>query len=173
MSSERRNPDDSSAWILESIEIDSIVEVPKIDNETTLESTIVKAPHEALLNVNNVRSRNHQNNVNININGNGNVNSKMVRLQSGASRGLKGLRFLDRTVTGKENDAWKSIEKRFLQHAVNGKLSKDKFGTCMGIVYTIYFLCFCFLIFLVVLISDYVSKHCFHRYGGRFKGFCW
>lgn len=166
MSSERKRPDDSSAWILESIEIDPIVEAPKNDDQTTLESTVVKAPNGALLNVNNVRSRNHQNN-NMNININGNSNSKMMRLQSGASRGLKGLRFLDRTVTGKENDAWKSIEKRFIQHAVDGKLSKDKFGTCMGMVYIylyhLFLMFFCFLILLVVLISSdyYVSKTLF------------
>ena len=56
----------------------------------------------------------------------------MMRTESGAARGIKGLRFLDRTVTGREADAWKSIEKRFTQNAVDGKLTKDKFGTCMG-----------------------------------------
>ncbi|TKY66041.1 putative respiratory burst oxidase-like protein H [Spatholobus suberectus] len=83
---------------------------------------VLKSPNEAAMN-NNVRSRNGFQ---------GNGGKKMVRMESGAGRGIKGLRFLDRTVTGKENDAWKSIEKRFAQHAVDGKLSKDKFGTCIG-----------------------------------------
>ena len=123
MSTEKQGPDESTKWILESIEIDPMVDVPK-NNDGTQESMVLKAPNEASLNKSgeNVRSRNGSP-------GNG---SKMVRLQSGAARGLKGLRFLDRTVTGKEADAWKSIEKRFAQNAVDGKLSKDKFGTCIG-----------------------------------------
>lgn len=119
--------DESSKWILESIEIvDPNVEVPNNNNKNDIflgphESTVVKAPS---LNNNNVRSR---------VNNNGfQGGGMMTRMQSGAARGLKGLRFLDRTVTGKEADAWKSIEKRFSQNAVDGKLSKDKFGICMG-----------------------------------------
>lgn len=126
MSSETQGQDESSTWILESIDIDPIVDVPKNDAPPQEESMVVKAPNEAALNRNgsNVRSRN-----------NGFQQGqciKMERLQSGAARGLKGLRFLDRTITGKEGDAWRSIEKRFTQHAVDGKLSKDKFGICVG-----------------------------------------
>lgn len=54
------------------------------------------------------------------------------RTASSAARGLKSLRFLDRTVTGKEMDAWRPIERRFNQFAVNGRLSREKFGICVG-----------------------------------------
>lgn len=57
---------------------------------------------------------------------------KMGRTTSTAAKGLNSLRFLDRTVTGKEGDAWRSIERRFNQFAVEGKLPKDKFGICLG-----------------------------------------
>ncbi|KAJ0911604.1 putative NAD(P)H oxidase (H(2)O(2)-forming) [Helianthus annuus] len=57
---------------------------------------------------------------------------KMGRTTSTAAKGLNSLRFLDRTVTGKEGDAWRSIERRFNQFAVAGKLPKDKFGICLG-----------------------------------------
>lgn len=136
MSSGKEGTDESSKWILESIDIVPNVEAPKKDEEN--ESKVIKASdNEAFSNVDNLRSRNN-NNININ---NG---SKMRRMESGAARGLKGLRFLDRTVTGKEADAWKSIEKRFTQHAVDGMLSKDKFGTCMGnnVVFAFLFLFF-------------------------------
>jgi len=138
MSSEKEGTDESSKWILESIEIVPNVEVPKKDEEK--ESKVIKASdNEAFSNVDNLRSRNNNNNININ---NG---SKMRRMESGAARGLKGLRFLDRTVTGKEADAWKSIEKRFTQHAADGMLSKDKFGQCVGnIIYDFFLLVFAF-----------------------------
>ncbi|XP_004492338.1 putative respiratory burst oxidase homolog protein H isoform X2 [Cicer arietinum] len=111
---------ESSKWILESIEIVPIVDIPQKDE-------IKVSNNEAFLNSNNnndSKVRNRNNNIN-----NG---SKMLRTESGAARGLKGLRFLDRTVTGKEGDAWRSIEKRFNQNALDGKLSKDKFGACIG-----------------------------------------
>ncbi|KAM7257377.1 hypothetical protein ACFE04_013118 [Oxalis oulophora] len=58
---------------------------------------------------------------------------KIERTASSATRGLNGLRFLDRTVTGRETDAWKSIERRFNQFATpEGKLPKEKFGICAG-----------------------------------------
>ncbi|KAL6577252.1 hypothetical protein OROMI_011528 [Orobanche minor] len=53
-------------------------------------------------------------------------------LESIVPRGLKSLRFLDRTVTGKEEDAWRAVEKSFNQNAVDGRLFKDKFGACIG-----------------------------------------
>ncbi|CAL0328231.1 unnamed protein product [Lupinus luteus] len=123
--------DDSSIWIPESIDIDPILvdhvsRNDKNNGPTLQESMVVKAPSDAALNksVSNVRSRN------------GNSQGqciKMERLQSGAAdRGLKGLHFLDQTVAGKKGDAWKSIEKRFVQHAIDGKLSKEKFGICVG-----------------------------------------
>ncbi|XP_057436983.1 putative respiratory burst oxidase homolog protein H isoform X3 [Lotus japonicus] len=109
MSSGKEGTDESSKWNLESIEIDPIGEVvPKPDHASNEGSS--------------VRSRN----------GFQEKGNKMVRLPSGAARGLKGLRFLDRTVTGIEDYAWRSIEMRFAKHAVEGKLSKDKFAACMG-----------------------------------------
>ncbi|CAJ1798564.1 unnamed protein product [Sphenostylis stenocarpa] len=127
MSSEKEGKDESSTWILESIEIHPTQEMPTGNDEPPPEiSTVLKSPNECSRN--NVRSRNGSQETGSQENG----AKKMVRVESGAARGIKGLRFLDRTVTGKEDDAWRSIEKRFAQHAVDGKLSKDKFGTCMG-----------------------------------------
>lgn len=37
-------------------------------------------------------------------------------------------------MTGKEGDAWRSVEKRFNQNAVNGRIFREKFGTCIGIL---------------------------------------
>uniref|UniRef100_A0A9I9DXG0 Respiratory burst oxidase homolog protein H n=1 Tax=Cucumis melo TaxID=3656 RepID=A0A9I9DXG0_CUCME len=42
------------------------------------------------------------------------------------------LRFLDGFKDGKEEEAWKATEKRFRQLAPDGKLSRDKFGACIG-----------------------------------------
>ncbi|VFQ98121.1 unnamed protein product [Cuscuta campestris] len=53
-------------------------------------------------------------------------------IQSGASRGFNGLRFLDRSITGKEADAWKDIERHFNQNADAGRLYRHKFGACIG-----------------------------------------
>ena len=57
---------------------------------------------------------------------------RVERTTSSAARGLQSLRFLDRTVTGKERDSWRSIENRFNQFSVDGKLPKEKFGVCIG-----------------------------------------
>ncbi|KAF4358639.1 hypothetical protein G4B88_007889 [Cannabis sativa] len=57
--------------------------------------------------------------------------ANMITRRTLLSRGLKSLRFLGRIVTGKENDAWRSIAKRFYQHQVNGKLYQDKFSACI------------------------------------------
>lgn len=57
---------------------------------------------------------------------------RVERTTSSAARGLQSLRFLDRTVTGRERDAWRSIENRFNQFSVDGKLPKEKFGVCIG-----------------------------------------
>ncbi|XP_050229718.1 putative respiratory burst oxidase homolog protein J [Mercurialis annua] len=58
---------------------------------------------------------------------------KIERTESTAVRGLNNLRFLDRTVTGRETEAWRSIEKRFYQFAENNRVSRDKFGLCIGL----------------------------------------
>lgn len=101
--------EDSGRWILEGIEIDKMDEIP-IDEP------------QASLNKSDYLMRKQP----------GVQNIKTERTASGASRGLKNLRFLDRTVTGKEADAWRSIEKRFVQHQNDGRLCKEKFGVCIG-----------------------------------------
>lgn len=140
MVSGNQTDDESSRWVLESVEIDPMEELPLNEPPPPSQSTAATTSSECR---DNAAASEAENIENGNGNGNGgdglryrNVgqakNNKMERLQSGAQRGLKGLRFLDRTVTGKENDAWKSIEKRFAQNAVDGKLSRDKFGACIG-----------------------------------------
>ncbi|XP_009611455.1 putative respiratory burst oxidase homolog protein H isoform X2 [Nicotiana tomentosiformis] len=101
--------DNSVKWILENAEIDS--DVP--------------ANQEP------VKQKSFKKNFSISRRRNG-VVPRMGRMQSGAARGLNSLRFLDRTTTGKEGDAWRSVEKRFNQNAVNGRLFREKFGTCIG-----------------------------------------
>lgn len=54
------------------------------------------------------------------------------RTKSGTARGFKGIRFLERSATGKEADAWKTIERRFDQNAEGERLYRDKFGACIG-----------------------------------------
>ncbi|KAG9448243.1 hypothetical protein H6P81_014371 [Aristolochia fimbriata] len=54
---------------------------------------------------------------------------KIVRTRSTAQRGLKSLRFLDQKASG---NGWKDVQKRFEQLAVDGILSRDKFGPCIG-----------------------------------------
>lgn len=54
------------------------------------------------------------------------------QVTSSATRGLDGLRFVDRVMTGKEADAWMAIEKRFQQFSIDGKLPREKFGICIG-----------------------------------------
>ncbi|ESQ37429.1 hypothetical protein EUTSA_v10003051mg [Eutrema salsugineum] len=64
---------------------------------------------------------------------------RVKRTTSSAARGLQSLRFLDRAVTGRERDSWRSIENRFNQFAVDGKLPKEKFGVCIGMGDTLEF----------------------------------
>lgn len=82
----------------------------------------------------------------------GKTMAKMTRMQSTAQQGLKGLRFLDKTSNGK--DGWKSVEKRFDDMAVHGRLAKEKFGKCIGEIFHkqlfsffLFFVCFCVLFF--------------------------
>ncbi|KAI7732565.1 hypothetical protein M8C21_024171 [Ambrosia artemisiifolia] len=58
--------------------------------------------------------------------------SRMKRQRSSAARGLDGLRFVDRVMSGKEVDAWMAIEKRFQRFSADGKLPREKFGICIG-----------------------------------------
>lgn len=53
------------------------------------------------------------------------------RAKSGAFRGLKSVRFIDKKKINK--DSLKDAERRFHQMAVDGMLRRDKFGTCVGI----------------------------------------
>lgn len=108
----------SSRWSLDSIEIDMAVE--------TRESSAPPRPNDIPLPLSRNTSTTWKRNASC-----GGF-PRMERTTSSASRGLMSLRFLDRTMTGKEGDAWRSIEKRFNQHAMNGQLSRDKFGVCIG-----------------------------------------
>ncbi|KAH9661180.1 putative respiratory burst oxidase [Citrus sinensis] len=124
-SNSRKHADSRS--VLESLEVDRMVDVPI--NDDTSGRVVSKPPtapslrrnastairRSGMLGTNSIRNP-----------------AKMDRTASSAARGLQSLRFLDRTVTGKENDAWRSIERRFQQFAVNGRLPKDKFGICVG-----------------------------------------
>ncbi|KAI4388960.1 hypothetical protein MLD38_001242 [Melastoma candidum] len=69
----------------------------------------------------------------------GNGSSRRPALERTASRGLGSLRFLERTVTGKEDDAWRSVERRFDRLAVGARLPRDKFGACIGMGDTLEF----------------------------------
>lgn len=107
--------DDSSKWILENIDLDHVVEIDNARPEPVLmQNAYTISPKK--------KSGFQGNNV-----------PKMGR-SSTAKRGLKSLRFLDRTVTGKENDAWRSVEKRFNQFALHGRLYREKFGICVGTI---------------------------------------
>ncbi|XP_010033187.2 putative respiratory burst oxidase homolog protein H [Eucalyptus grandis] len=128
---EKEEMGDSSKWILESIEVDDMADVPlDSSNKSGVHSggPTSKVNDEAMLARSSSSTRKR-----VGFQGTRPpALSRMGRTESGARRGLKSLRFLDRTITGKEVDAWKSMEKRFNQFAVDGRISKDKFGTCIG-----------------------------------------
>ncbi|KAM1115731.1 hypothetical protein TB2_006245 [Malus domestica] len=115
---------DPNKWKLETIDIDPMVDIPLSNNGT--EGNVTKSSNDATLKRNNssVRKRNG-------VQGN-NHGSVGCRAEPGGKEGIKSLRFLDRTATGKEVDAWKQVEKRFNQYAVADRLSRDKFGACIG-----------------------------------------
>ncbi|XP_022731096.1 putative respiratory burst oxidase homolog protein H [Durio zibethinus] len=164
----------SSTWMLESIEIDRMVDVPLNQDHDSWKSN---SPHEPAFNKNTSTSqtashsrkpsassglpRNSSTASGISRNPSASLGllrnvsratsfrrlistarkringappniSKAQRTASSAAKGLQSLRFLDRTVTGKETDAWKSTERRFNQFAVDGKIFRDKFGVCIG-----------------------------------------
>ncbi|PRQ33834.1 putative NAD(P)H oxidase (H(2)O(2)-forming) [Rosa chinensis] len=101
--SENEGKEDPSKWGLQNIEIDPMVEAPlNHSNDTALKRTNSS-----------VRRRNAFQ---------GNVRGGMGRIRS--------LHFLN--IKGKESDAWKPMEKRFNQYAVDNRLSRDNFGTCIG-----------------------------------------
>ncbi|KAL6967422.1 NAD(P)H oxidase (H2O2-forming) [Sarracenia purpurea var. burkii] len=103
---------ESERWVLESVETEQMVDVPFDDEQPS--TTASRNPFE-----NSLTKRKKNNNM---------VQDtvpRMGRQQSGAAKGIKSLRFLDRTTTGKEGDAWRHVEKRFDQLAVDGMLSRD------------------------------------------------
>ncbi|KAG5515402.1 hypothetical protein RHGRI_036453 [Rhododendron griersonianum] len=110
-------------WILEGIEIDDMADVSFDDDEQP--STVSRNTSQKSF-ARNASSLRNMNRIS------GPTIPEMERLQSGATKGLKSLRFLDRTTTGKEGDEWKSVEKRFNQLARDGRLPRDKFGACIG-----------------------------------------
>ncbi|GMH12328.1 hypothetical protein Nepgr_014169 [Nepenthes gracilis] len=110
---------DSTKWMLDSGEIDRRIDVPINDD-----------PHEKKAS-NNVATIDRTTSSTKRRNGvPSNPPPRMGRTQSSTARGLRSLRFLDGA--GKETDTWKPVEKRFNQNAVDGRLSRDKFGAVIG-----------------------------------------
>ncbi|KAI8523920.1 hypothetical protein RHMOL_Rhmol13G0109000 [Rhododendron molle] len=110
-------------WILEGIEIDEMADVSFDDDEQPSTVSRNTSQKSFARNASSLRNRNRIPSP---------TTPKMERLRSGAAKGLKSLRFLDRTTTGKEGDEWKSVEKRFNQLATDGRLPRDEFGACIG-----------------------------------------
>ncbi|CAL8999351.1 unnamed protein product [Prunus brigantina] len=122
--SENDDQQDPNKWMLQRIDIDPMVDVPLNSNDTGGNAS--KSSNETTLKRNNssVRKRNGAQ---------GSSHGGMgLRVEPGGKEGIKSLRFLDRTATGKEGEAWKQIERRFNQYGGDGRLSKDKFGACIG-----------------------------------------
>ncbi|XP_047969614.1 putative respiratory burst oxidase homolog protein H isoform X2 [Salvia hispanica] len=109
--------DDSEKWILENIHIDGMDDVAMEDGKKTTSSSTSFNERSSSLRKRNVVTSS---------------GPKMGRTESGAKRGLMSLRFLDRAKTGKEEDGWRAIEKRFCVNSVDDRLFKDKFGACIG-----------------------------------------
>lgn len=124
--------EDTSKWMLESVEIDRMEDVP-IREESQFAPPKPPLPSGGSMrrNASVVRKRGSAIQSN-------SAPVRMERTASSAARGLKSLRFLDRTVTGKEADSWRAIERRFDQFALSGRLPKDKFGICIGMQSSIY-----------------------------------
>ncbi|KAJ0084102.1 hypothetical protein Patl1_30817 [Pistacia atlantica] len=132
---------ESPNWMLESVEVDRMVDVPIQDDSgpgpgpgpgsgpTIVMSSRAKPPTAPSIKRNTSAAVRKSGLLS---GGGNNCPGKIDRTASTAARGLQSLRFLDRTVTGKENDAWRSIERRFNQFAVNGRISREKFGICVG-----------------------------------------
>ncbi|CAI9105251.1 OLC1v1004135C1 [Oldenlandia corymbosa var. corymbosa] len=126
---------ESTQWILENAEVDNMVSSGSPTSSSNHNKD--KPPVSGIVSKfeklrsferqgSNVRRRNPSY-------GSVNAPKMMARQESGAARGLRSLRFLDRTMTGKETDAWKAVEKRFIQVAsADGMLLRDNFGFCVG-----------------------------------------
>ncbi|XP_022998135.1 putative respiratory burst oxidase homolog protein H [Cucurbita maxima] len=102
--------EDPTRWILDPVETDAMVEVGGISESMERNGSSKRTEEDGI-------SR---------------PAIRLGRRKSKAERGLKSLRFLDRSVTGKEADAWRAIVGRFHQHAINDRLFRDKFGACIG-----------------------------------------
>ncbi|KAI3965042.1 hypothetical protein MKX01_013973 [Papaver californicum] len=113
----------SSKWILESIVVQQQENVDiRVDDPVSVRKT---PNNVGKFEVNDLHERK---NVRLTENG-GSV-------KTSATKGIQGLRFLARTKTGKEDDAWRAVEKRFNELAYEERLYRDNFGKCIGMADT-------------------------------------
>ncbi|XWS74210.1 hypothetical protein CRYUN_Cryun02cG0196300 [Craigia yunnanensis] len=139
--------ENSRKWMLESIEIDRMADVPLNDeSRKSISNSLNEPAFTRNTSTSNTAfySRNLSTSSGVTSfrrlistarkrsNGAPPTIPRVQRTASSAAKGIQSLRFLDRTVTGKEMDALKSTERRFNQFAVDGKLFRDKFGGCVG-----------------------------------------
>lgn len=81
------------------------------------------------------------------------MKAKMMRTKSSAQRALGGLRFISRSTGGGESNPdmlWKLVESRFHVLAVDGLLSRQDFGECIGI-YNNNIIIFIHIIYIYIL----------------------
>ncbi|KAF5189531.1 Respiratory burst oxidase protein [Thalictrum thalictroides] len=57
--------------------------------------------------------------------------NKIDRSKSGATRALKGLKFMSKSVC---NEDWTAVETRFNELAIDGLLPRSRFGKCIGMI---------------------------------------
>ncbi|KAG6771966.1 hypothetical protein POTOM_023361 [Populus tomentosa] len=64
------------------------------------------------------------------------LKAKLDRSKLSAQRGLKGLRFINKTTgtTSESNELWKRVESRFKLLAKDGLLAREDFGECIGMM---------------------------------------
>lgn len=64
------------------------------------------------------------------------LKAKLDRSKLSAQRGLKGLRFINKTTgtTSESNELWKRVESRFKLLSKDGLLAREDFGECIGMV---------------------------------------
>ncbi|KAI4382352.1 hypothetical protein MLD38_008326 [Melastoma candidum] len=113
--------DSSTKWMLDSTNIDQMADVSADSIKAGGDNVLDGKEEEQSGSVGSARKVRWQDEA-----------AKMGTRAASAKKGTKNLRFLDKTISGRETDAWKSVEKRFSQFAVDGRLSKDKFGACVG-----------------------------------------
>lgn len=125
----------SSRWMLESIQIDQLQDLAMNDESKDITNEV---SNEKYFKRNNRIVKKVMTTINESMM-NQLTTPRIERSHSGAHKGINSLRFLDKAMAGKEADAWKSIEKRFYQNSKDGRLSRDKFGFCIGKVLLIFF----------------------------------